>query len=326
MALASFWADNVRATLAAEERFADACFRVRYEDLVADPEATAAAVFEFLGVQTVPGITEACFSAERERFGPADNKIWYTSQISDDSVGRGWSVPTAMIPPQLLEVMNELAGRLGYLPVDGDWGTTEPPADLRVPIGPESARPEPGGGGADQGGEAAEGSESGAAGAEPQPCASTEPEMAAAGIAAERRAAAQVVEGPLRSERLGAALRSGLTTASGAQSVMRVKPHINETFVAVAITKGAERSAEYWLVDLGQATVLPVGREAQEGSDWDVIGTLDAWEDVIDHRMNLSVALRSCGLRYCDNGETTPPTADARIGILGQLLGLSSWR
>jgi hypothetical protein len=287
-----------------------------------------------LGVQAVPGITEVCFSAERERFGPADNKIWYTSQISDDSVGRGWSVPTAMIPPQLLGVMNELAGALGYLAVDGEWGTTEPPADLRVPIAPEKAEPGLGGEGAEQGAEAVGGTESGAAGAEPQPGASAEPqlgasaepEMPAAGSAAKRRAAAQVVEGPLRSERLGAALRSGLMTASGAQSARRLKPPVNETFVAVAITKGAERPAEYWMVDLGQATVLPVGREAQEDSDWDVIGTLDAWENVIDHRVNLSVALRSCDLRYCDNGETTPPAADARIGILGQLLGLSSWQ
>jgi hypothetical protein len=295
MALASFWTDNVQATLAVEERFQDACFRVRYEDLVADPETTAAALFEYLGVQAVPGITEACFSAERERFGPADNKIWYTSQISEDSVGRGWSVPTAMIAPQLLGVMNELAGRLGYLTVDGDWGTTEPPADLRVPVGPGKAGPGLGGAGVDQG-------------------------------AAKRPAAAQAVEGPLRSERLGAALRSGLMTASGAQSARRLKPRVNETFVAVAITKGGERPAEYWLVDLGQATVLPVDREAQEDSDWDVIGTLDAWENVIDHRVNLSVALRSCDLRYCDNGDTTPLAAAARIGILGQLLGLSSWR
>ena len=326
MALASFWTDNVQAMLAAEERFPDACLRLRYEDLVADPEATAAAVFEFLGVQAAPGITQACFSAERERFGPADNKIWYTSQISDDSVGRGWSVPAAMIAPQLLSVMNELADRLGYLAVNGDWGTREPPADLRVPTRPQKAEPAPGSGIADHGAEAIAGADSEAAGAEPQLGAGAEPEMAAAEAAAKRRAAAQVIEGPLRSERLGAVLRSGLMTASGAEPARRLQRHARETFVAVAITKGAERPAEYWLVDLGQATVWPVSREAQEDSDWDVIGTLDAWEKVIDRRVNLSVALRSCDLRYCDNGETTPLAADARIGILGQLLGLSSWQ
>jgi hypothetical protein len=34
MALASFWVDNVQATLAADESFADACVRLWYEDLV----------------------------------------------------------------------------------------------------------------------------------------------------------------------------------------------------------------------------------------------------------------------------------------------------
>src|SRR5580693_7409424 len=133
MALANFWADNVRETLAAEERFPAQCFRLRYEDLVADPEATAAELFAFLGVAPAPGISRDCFSGERERFGPADYKIWYTSAISSDSVGRGWSVPAGMIAPPLLDVINELAGRLGYLAVDGEWGSTEPPADLRVP-------------------------------------------------------------------------------------------------------------------------------------------------------------------------------------------------
>jgi hypothetical protein len=107
---------------------------------------------------------------------------------------------------------------------------------------------------------------------------------------------------------------------------VRLQPHASETFVAVAITKGAARPAEYWLVDLGEATVSPVGNEAQDDSDWDVIGTLEAWEKIIDWQVNLSVAMRSCELRYCDNGETTPQAADARIGILDHLLGLSTWQ
>jgi protein-tyrosine sulfotransferase len=133
MAVARFWVDNAAATLAVEEEFADRCFRVRYEDLVAEPESVAAQVFEFLDAAPAPGISEACFSAERERFGPADYKIWFTTKISSESVGRGWSVPAAMIAPPILEGMNELAGKLSYLPVDGEWGTKEPPRDLRVP-------------------------------------------------------------------------------------------------------------------------------------------------------------------------------------------------
>jgi hypothetical protein len=284
LALANFWADNVRATLAAEERYPDQCFRLRYEDLVADAEATAAALLEFLGVAAAPGISERCFSAERERFGPADYKIWYTSAISSDSVGRGWSVPAGMIAPPLLDVINELAGRLGYLAVDGEWGTTEPPADLRVPgitlPGPATAP--------------------------------------------ERRAVAAVTDAP-RSERLGAALRAGMTAATR-DGVGRWPAFDGERFVAVATARGDQRPAEYWLVDLGAATVTPAGKEAQEDSDWDIVGTVEAWENVIDRHVNLSVALRSCQLRYCDNGKATPLAADTRIAIVGQMLGLASWR
>jgi protein-tyrosine sulfotransferase len=140
MAVARFWVDNAAATLAAEEQFADRSLRVRYEDLVADPESVAAGVFEFLDVAPAPGISEACFSPERERFGPADYKIWFTAKISSESVGRGWSAPAGMIAPPILAGMNELAGKLGYLPVDDEWGTKEPPRDLRVPLVTE---PEP---------------------------------------------------------------------------------------------------------------------------------------------------------------------------------------
>jgi hypothetical protein len=79
-------------------------------------------------------------------------------------------------------------------------------------------------------------------------------------------------------------------------------------------------------VDLAETTVTQVTRQAQEDSDWDMIGTLGAWEQVLNGEVNLSVALRSCALRYCDDGEATALAADARIGIVGQLLGLANWR
>lgn len=323
MALASFWADNARATLTAEERFADRCFRLRYEDLVTDPEAAAAELFEFLGVAPAPGISQACFSSERERFGPADHKIWYTSQVSTDSVGRGWSVPMGMIAPQLLEVINEMAGRLGYRAVDGDWGTTEPPADLRVP----ATAPPPSAGAAEPNKDrqpAAAVELTSAPGADEEHGTGPVPESRER--AAKRRADPVAVDGPLRSERLGAVLRAGIMAVTAGNGAAVVDSHDGDWFVAVAITKGADRPAEYWLVDLGEATVTAVTKQAQEDSDWDMIGSLEAWEQVIDRRVNLSVALRACQLRYCDNGETSALTADTRIAIAGQLLGLGNWK
>ena len=284
MALASFWTDNTQVTLAAEEQFADKCFRLRYEDLVADPEAAAAGVFEFLGVAAAPGVSQRCFSAERERFGPADHKIWYTSEVSAGSVGRGWSVPAGLIAPQLLTVMNELAGKLGYLAVDEAWGTSEPPADLRVAV---PAAPRETGGGAVDG---------------------------------------AAVNGAPRTRRLGEQLRAGLAAARDRQSARRWGAHGSETFVVVAVTQDAARRAEYWRVDLGSATVTPTTRHAQEESDWDIIGSAAAWDQVLDRAVNLSVALRSCDLRYCDNNETTPLAADTRMAVIGELLGLTAWQ
>jgi hypothetical protein len=62
-----------------------------------------------------------------------------------------------------------------------------------------------------------------------------------------------------------------------------------------------------------------------ETSDWDVIGSLDAWEQVMNRSLNLHVALRSCLLRYCDNGESAPMVTDMRIATLARLLDLASW-
>jgi hypothetical protein len=58
------------------------------------------AAYAFIGVPPAPGVARACFTSDRERFGPADHKIWATSEISGDSVGRGESVPAGLIAPR----------------------------------------------------------------------------------------------------------------------------------------------------------------------------------------------------------------------------------
>jgi hypothetical protein len=132
LALARYWLDNAALIFGVEERYPERCHRVRYEDLVADPEYVMAEVYAFAGAGPAPGVAGACFSGERERFGPADHKIWATSAISTESVGTGESVPAGMIAPPVAAAINELAGKLGYLPVDAEWGTPGRPADPRV--------------------------------------------------------------------------------------------------------------------------------------------------------------------------------------------------
>jgi len=148
MALAQFWAANVAMILAVEERFSECSYRVRYEDLVAGPEEVSDGIFRFLGVPPAPGLPEACFTAERERDGPSDYKIWHTSRIDPGSVGRGWSIPAALIGPALTATINTLADKLGYLPIGAQWGISPVAPDPRLPgSGPGGPRRPAGAGG-----------------------------------------------------------------------------------------------------------------------------------------------------------------------------------
>lgn len=146
MALARYWLDGATAIAAVEEQHRGRCHRVRYEDMVTDSEQVAAKIFEFLGLEHIPGIGKAVFSGEHERFGPADHKIWYTSGVSQGSVGRSESLPVGLIPPTVMESINGLLDKLGYLQVDESWGTADMSASLLTSAGgqePELVAPQP---------------------------------------------------------------------------------------------------------------------------------------------------------------------------------------
>lgn len=347
-ALARFWADNMTVIRAAEEQYPERCHRVRYEDLVADPQGTADAAYRFLGVDSVPGVAEACFAAERERFGPADYKIWHTSRITPDSVGRGWTMPVGLIAAPALQRLNELCGQLGYLPVDESWGTAERPADLRV---------------AAAGQELAEAPDSEPAHTQPAPHAQrpapAQPAAHPADPATPARPAVEAAAGPAAvdpgvADRLSAALAQ-----LGEDFTKRWESCSAETFMLVAIPPTGSGPAVRWRVSLPTASVTPVidrdaghdappggtaqgggaiqgnpiqgnaiqGGEADESDTaWDVIGSAETWEQILRGRANLSVALRHNQLRYCESGNAGPVAAEARIGMLSELLGLTSWR
>jgi protein-tyrosine sulfotransferase len=127
LALARYWADHTATILAAEQLAPDRCHRIRYEDLVADPESVAERMFAFLGVPSVPGISSRCFTPERERAGRSDYKIWHTSRITADSVGRGWSLPAHLIEHAVAAKVNALADLIGYIRVDEKWGVADIP-------------------------------------------------------------------------------------------------------------------------------------------------------------------------------------------------------
>ena len=133
LALARYWLDHATLIDSVEQAHPDRCHRVRYEDLVEDPESVMQDVYAFIGAEPMPGVARTGFSRAQERFGPADYKIWATKTISRDSVGTGEVVPAGMILPPIAAAINELAGKLGYVPVDAEWGTPGRPRDPRLP-------------------------------------------------------------------------------------------------------------------------------------------------------------------------------------------------
>jgi hypothetical protein len=285
LALARYWADYCAEILAVEERYPRACLRVRYEDLVHEPETVAGGVFRFLGVPPSPGVSVRCFAPERERIGPGDYKIWQTSRVSPDSVGRGWSVPADQLDATTRARVNDLAGKLGYVRVDDRWSVADTPPDLR-----------------------------------------------ATGDAAARRA---VVPGtgtremPRGALLLGDRLQAGLFRVSD-RFTSRWAQCAGESFLVVATSQAGDDAAIRWRVDLAARTVTLARASADGGSPggiaWQLTGSVATWSQVLGGAVNLNVALRHRDLRYCDTGAVPPSVPVARIDMLADLLGVTSWR
>jgi hypothetical protein len=120
-AIGAYWMSCVQATLKFEEEYPASCHRIRYEDLVTAPEETVAAMFDFLEVPRVPGITGDCFKIPHESNGPGDEKIWFTDQVTSSAIGRGIRVPPGALPGPVLAEINAALAELGYRQVQADW-------------------------------------------------------------------------------------------------------------------------------------------------------------------------------------------------------------
>jgi hypothetical protein len=108
---------------------------------VTAPEATVSAMFDFLEVEQVPGITRECFKIPHESNGPGDEKIWFTDQVTPAAMGRGVRVPVAALPPPLLHEINEALAKLDYRQVSPEWNDVAGPFDPRETTGAIPAAP-----------------------------------------------------------------------------------------------------------------------------------------------------------------------------------------
>lgn len=107
------WAEKTEKILDFEKRHGSACLRLRYEDLVLEPEATLARVFAFLDVSDCPDLHRSALG-QSHHMGGGDPKIWATQAIESDRIGAGQGLPQALIPGPLADQVFQLLGELGY--------------------------------------------------------------------------------------------------------------------------------------------------------------------------------------------------------------------
>jgi protein-tyrosine sulfotransferase len=82
-----YWTRITRIHLELLELRPDRCFKVRYEELVAEPQRRMDEIFRFLEEEPIPDVAERAFAVPHAR-GAGDNKIYDTKGISTASVGR----------------------------------------------------------------------------------------------------------------------------------------------------------------------------------------------------------------------------------------------
>jgi hypothetical protein len=131
-AVGAYWAESTRMIIDFEKKFSGLALRIRYEDLVRDPESVAHSMFSFLGLSDMPGISNLCFTAAHDANGPSDPKIWFTREVSAASVGRGSDVPANRLPPLLRSSINEALAELGYVTVEDDWNSEHRRVGLHI--------------------------------------------------------------------------------------------------------------------------------------------------------------------------------------------------
>ncbi len=286
-AIGAYWADTITAILQFEKDYPGRCHRIRYEDLVADPEQMAAGIFRFLGEREVPGITEASFRAEHEATGPGDEKIWFTGKVEERSVGRGVTVPAEMLPPPLRDHINGLLAELGYRPVTQEWNRAAGPTDPRAV--PPNLHPAAGTLGTEQ--------------ATSEPAAPRPPLPWVTQLIAEQ-------SGPLADYRRA--------------EVGRRWPQLAGTSLRVVINDAGEQQEIRWYIPSGQLA-QDDGQLASPASDdttASLAGDASTWHAVLTGAANMAIAIRSGRLRWSDHSDRVKLFGDEAFAI-GVLLGLS---
>jgi hypothetical protein len=111
--------------------------------------------------------------------------------------------------------------------------------------------------------------------------------------------------------------------------VRQWEAHSAETFLVTVVSPAAGTHSR-WRVDLAARTVCAVDA-GEVPASWEIVGPAELWEQVMSRATNLSVAFRRRQVRYSetgsgDTGNRGPAVAAHRIGMLADLLGITTWQ
>lgn len=111
--LADYWLDKTRRLLDIEDRLPQQCYRLRYEDLVGDPQPSLETLFGFLELPLPAGMLDSIFTTPHV-VGPGDSKILTATGIHTNSIGHGNRLTMDRLSAERCEQIDALHTRLGY--------------------------------------------------------------------------------------------------------------------------------------------------------------------------------------------------------------------
>lgn len=112
-AAVQYWVDGTAGLLDFERKLPGRTFRLRYEDITANPEAALEPMFRFLGVSWDPDLLKSVFTARHDG-GVGDGYVRYSGRIHRDSLGLGRDLPLEQLPAELRSRMSAVLAELGY--------------------------------------------------------------------------------------------------------------------------------------------------------------------------------------------------------------------
>ncbi len=111
-AFAHAWVDVTRALAGIAERHPDSALALRYEDLIANPEATLSHLFDFLGQEWDPQLLQHALG-KTEIAGLGDWKTYAARELKNDSIERWKRLPEETVA-RLSPIVNPTLLACGY--------------------------------------------------------------------------------------------------------------------------------------------------------------------------------------------------------------------